>query len=156
MTSNILLREAISSDHEFIMGLSPTLAEVADLAWHSESMVQKMQDAYIEEMLAPTSTENTTFIAEENNIALGFIHVRSREDEISGETCGTIPLVAVSPLAQGKGIGKLLMNAAENWSKSQGYRLLHLEVFANNQNAQQFYQRQGFKAEMLHMIKELR
>ena len=57
--------------------------------------------------------------------------------------------------AQGLGVGRLLINAAEDWSKEQGYRLLHLEVFANNDKAQRFYDNLGFEAETLQMVKVL-
>ena len=94
-------------------------------------------------------------IAEKNGSSLGFIHVCAHEDSISGEACGTVPLLAVSPEAQGMGVGKLLIVSAESWAKKQGYRLLHLEVFANNGQALNFYQELGFEAETLHMIKPL-
>jgi ribosomal protein S18 acetylase RimI-like enzyme len=48
------------------------------------------------------------------------------------------------------------MNAAEEWAKAQGYRLMHLEVFANNNKAQKFYQNNGFNPETLHMVKPLK
>jgi ribosomal protein S18 acetylase RimI-like enzyme len=47
------------------------------------------------------------------------------------------------------------MTAAEKWARAQDYRLLHLEVFANNDKAQSFYQRIGFNKETLHMVKTL-
>jgi GNAT superfamily N-acetyltransferase len=46
----------------------------------------------------------------------------------------------LSPEAQGMGIGSMLIKAAEVWAKGLGYRLLHLEIFANNSNAYRFYQ----------------
>jgi GNAT superfamily N-acetyltransferase len=155
MNKNIIIREAHESDRAFIFELSPRLAEVAELKWHSDAVVQKMQDEYISEMLIKTLTPQTTLIAEKNSVPLGFIHARSHIDSISGETCGTVPLLAVSAQAQGLGIGKLLVKSAETWAKDLGYRLLHLEVFAKNQNAFDFYQKQGFEAETIHMIKPI-
>lgn len=155
MNNKVTIRNAQPSDHTFICELSPTLAEVAQLSWHSDDVVQTMQDDYIKEMLTPTTAANNTFIAKLDGESLGFIHVRLRKDEISSETSGTIPLLAVSPKSQGLGVGKLLISAAEKWSKAQGCRLLHLEVFANNKNATGFYQNLGFKPETLHMIKPL-
>lgn len=155
MENLVIIRKAQESDHPFIFELSPYLAEVAQLAWHTDDVIQKMQDDYISEMLATTSAPNTTFIAEINNTPLGFIHVRTHKDSISGETCGTIPLLAVSPQSQGLGLGKLLIEHAEKWAKNLGCRLLHLEVFANNKKANSFYQNIGFKAETVHMIKPL-
>jgi len=153
--NGIIIRLATDNDRDFIFKLSPRLAEVAQLQWHDDDDVQKMQDDYIKQMLTETSAPQITLIAEKNNVHLGFIHVRSHQDSISGETCGTVPLLAVAPTAQGMGIGKLLIKSAENWAKGLGYRLLHLEVFANNKNAYSFYQNQGFKAETVHMIKPL-
>ncbi len=155
MENLILVRDAQEHDHPFILKLSPNLAEVAQLEWHTDDVVLKMQDDYISEMLTETSKPNATFIAEINNIQVGFIHVRTHKDEISGETCGTIPLLAVSPKSQGSGVGKVLIEYAERWVKKLGCRLLHLEVFANNNNAKGFYENLGFKPETIHMIKPI-
>ena len=155
MENRIEIRSAVESDRSFIFELSPNLAEVAQLKWHSDDVIQKMQDDYISEMLTKTSQPNATFIAEINNMPLGFIHVRTHKDSISGETCGTIPLLAVSPKSQGLGIGKALIEFAEVWAKNLGCRLLHLEVFANNKKATGFYQKLGFSPETLHMIKTI-
>jgi GNAT superfamily N-acetyltransferase len=155
MENSVKIREAQESDHPFVFELSPLLAEVAQLEWHTYDAIQKMQDDYISEMLAETSQPNATFIAENNNIPIGFIHVRTHKDGISGEICGTIPLLAVSPKSQGFGVGKLLIEHSEKWAKNLGCRLLHLEVFANNTNANSFYQNIGFKAETVHMIKTI-
>lgn len=155
MTNNITIRNALETDRAFIFELSPRLAQVAGLTWHTDSVVQKMQDDYITEMLDQTSVPQLTLIAENNGNSLGFIHACEHKDGISGEACGTVTLLAVSSAAQGMGAGKLLVKAAEVWAKEQGYRLLHLEVFANNDNGRGFYQNLGFETETLHMIKPL-
>jgi ribosomal protein S18 acetylase RimI-like enzyme len=155
MTSEIKIRTATKEDHGYIFELSPRLAEVANLAWHDRDVVQQMQDDYIDAMLIDTSLPFTLLIAEDNATSLGFAHVKEHKDDISGEDCAMITLLAVSPIAQGKGVGLQLMQAAEHWAKQQGYRLLHLEVFANNDNAQEFYQKLEFKPEMITMVKTL-
>jgi len=155
MCSSVVIREVKEDDHPFIFELSPYLAEVAQLTWHTDEAIQKMQDDYIAEMLAQTSQPNITLIAEVDSKLLGFIHVRTIKDSISGETCGTVPLLAVSPKSQGLGLGKRLIEHAESWAKKLGCRLLHLEVFANNKKAEGFYQKIGFKPETVHMIKPI-
>ena len=155
MAIEITIRNALKDDHHFIFSLSPRLAEVANLAWHSEEVIQTMQDDYIGAMLADSSVPFALLVAEDNTSPLGFIHVKEHNDEISNEACAMVTLLAVSPVAQGRGVGKLLMQAAERWTKQQGYRLLHLEVFANNDNGQGFYRNLGFQSEMLTMVKQL-
>ena len=155
MTDHIVIRKAASDDHPFIFSLSPLLANEAKLPWHNETTMQKMQDVYIAEMLNNTEQPQLTLIAEINNEAVGFIHACSHHDSISGELCATIPLLAVSKSFNRCGVGSALMNAAEEWAKTQGYRLMHLEVFANNNKAQKFYKNNGFNPETLHMVKTL-
>jgi len=155
MTTEITIRDAHHRDYGFIFKLSPDLAKVADLTWHNDSVVAKMQDDYIAQMLNQTSVAHITLIAENSSQSLGFIYVCEHKDSISNEICGTVPLLAVTKQAQGMGVGKLLMKGAENWSKQQGYRLLHLEVFANNEKAKGFYNNLGFEPETLHMVKPL-
>ncbi len=153
MKSNIVIRKALASDREFIFSLSPNLAEVAKLDWHSDATVAKMQDGYIEEMLAESQTPNSTFVAEMNGTQLGFIHVRLQQDAISNEPAALIPLLAISAQSQGLGIGQQLISVAQSWAKELGCRLLQLEVFANNDNAIGFYKKQGFKPEIMQMTK---
>ena len=153
MNNEVIIREALESDHSFIFELSPYLAEVAQLEWHTHDVIQKMQYDYIAKMLTVTSQPNATFIAEVNNMPLGFIHVRLHKDSISGEPSVTIPLLAVTPSSQGLGVGKTLIESAEKWTKDLGCRLLHLEVFANNNKANGFYQKLGFKPETMHLVK---
>ena len=100
-TNIMIIRKAQQSDRTFIFTLSPHLAEVAKLKWHSDKVMQKMQDDYITEMLEQTSVPQMILIAEKDKIPLGFIHACEYKDNISGEVCATVTLLAVSPKAQG-------------------------------------------------------
>lgn len=151
----LTIREAQAADLPFIQSLSPSLAQVAKLGWHTDETVQTFQDDYITEMMAETPVPNVTLIAETGGTPAGFIHVREHTDEISGESCATVPLLAVSDTEQGAGIGTRLMEAAEQWAKARGFRLLHLEVFAANNPARGFYGKLGFEEETVIMVKPL-
>ncbi len=151
----ILVRIAKEADQSFIRSLSPVLAAQAKLDWHSDKAIQKFQDAYIAEMMTETSLAHVTYIAENEGVSVGFIHVREHIDEISSEKCGTVPLLAITESAQGMGAGKALMEAAETWAKNQGFRLLHLEVFSSNAQARSFYQKLAFKEDTINMVKHL-
>lgn len=153
--SSTRIRTATAQDLPFIRSLSPVLAGVIDVAWHTGEAVQSFQDDYIDAMIAPTDVRTATFIAAQASMPIGFIHVRERTDEISGEAAATVPLLAVSNAAQGSGAGRLLVAAAETWALDQGFRLLHLEVFASNSGGMGFYRHLGFQQETINMIKPL-
>lgn len=157
MTSEkITIRAAKDEDRSFIFDLSPLLAEQARLVWHSEATLRKFQDKYIADHLDGSEKGLTTLIAEMNGTACGFIIIHEGTDELSEEACTIIPLLAVSKEAQGKGVGKKLMTAAEHWALSNGHRLVQLEVFANNEQGRSFYQKQGYVEETLIMVKPLK
>ena len=82
----IKLRTAQKRDDPFIFSLSPYLAEVAQLSWHTEDVINKMQYDYIAEMLKETSVPHITYIADIDNTPSGFIHIRTQHDSISGES----------------------------------------------------------------------
>lgn len=153
--ADVTIRQMQETDLPFILSLSSTLIKSAGMPWHEGDIVQQFQDSYIMDMMAETTVQKETFIAEKEGAQAGFLQVREREDEISGEPSGTVPLLAVKPEAQSTGIGKALLKAAEEWSKQRGFRLLHLEVFAANRPARGFYQNMGFQEETVHMIKPL-
>ncbi|MGE5377355.1 MAG: GNAT family N-acetyltransferase [Bacteroidota bacterium] len=52
--------------------------------------------------------------------------------------------LAVDQKFEGQGIGRLLLEVAEDWTRSNGYHLLTLYVFAGNTRALQIYEKHGF------------
>ena len=86
---------------------------------------------------------------------LGYIHMRSGRDGVSDEPCGYVSLLALEEDAEGSGVGRRLMAEAEAWARACGYRLLSLDVFADNRRAVDFYERDGFKAETIRLVKVL-
>ncbi|WND04115.1 GNAT family N-acetyltransferase [Temperatibacter marinus] len=151
----ITLRSATPNDREFILSLSPILAEPIKLAWHSDAAIKMFQQAYILEMLECEKSESHTVIAEIDTQPVGFIHACKSKDEVSGEACGTIPLLAVKKEAQHSGVGKALMQEAESWARKKDYRLLHLEVFSSNTEGRGFYKALGYGEDTINLIKEL-
>ena len=51
----------------------------------------------------------------------------------------------VDPSARGKGVGDSLISAVRAWAEGAGYQQLMLWVTEGNTNAEQLYQRHGFR-----------
>lgn len=65
----------------------------------------------------------------------------------------TVDNLVVEQNNQGRGIGKQLMKAAEDWARTQQAQELSLQVYEKNQGAQRFYQQLGFET-VSHLMRK--
>lgn len=81
------------------------------------------------------------------------------DDRIAGYACGTVDrasglghldILAVDPACQGKGHGRQLLHAFEDWLRSQGAGHLTFESLTDNDAANHLYLEEGFQALASH------
>ncbi len=102
-------------------------------------------------------TDSAVFVAEdESGRPLGFVHVHVATDFFTGEEHGHVSDVVTAPGEEGRGIGRMLMAAAEDWSRERGHRLLSLNVFDGNLRPRELYRRLGYAPDTIRMVKVLR
>lgn len=89
----------------------------------------------------------TVIVASENGMPLGFI----RGTYTKWNMVGNIGLIATAAAAQGKGVGKALMAAFEDWSRERKVRKIFVDTSDENKNAQVFYIKCGYSPE-LYMV----
>jgi len=69
---------------------------------------------------------------------------------------GWLYYVAVSPSQRGRGLGRALMTAAEQWLAEQGARVIRLMVRAENEGVTSYYRSLGYEdSNMLVLGKRL-
>lgn len=151
----IIVVPAEPSDMPFIHSLSPRLSRVPGPPWHGVAAMDGFQDRHMAASFAPVDGASTLIARGEDGTRLGYIHLRPGKDGVTDEPCGYISLLAVTEEAQGRGVARWLMEAAEGWARDRGYRLLSLDVFAHNRRAIEFYERGGFESETYRMVKPL-
>ena len=86
-----------------------------------------------------TSPRQEIWIAGEGNHLLGSLFLRFHP-----HTC-RIHSIAVAPSAQGRGIGKRLLQKAHSRARSRGCSRMSLEADARNQSLLTWYQHNGYK-----------
>ena len=153
--TTITLRAATGDDRIFIDGLSSRLSSVPRPAWHDLVAMEGFQDRHMAASFAPAEGAATLIACAEDGKRLGYIHLRPAKDGVTDEPCGYISLLATTAEAEGTGVAARLMSAAEEWARGRGYRLLSLDVFADNKRAIEFYERRGFRSETFRMVKPL-
>ena len=156
MSALTIRPEGDEADRAFIRGLNGRLTGVIDAPAHSRDDVLAFQDRFTVSAFDADEENGATFLAvDEDGRRLGYVNVREGLDDIANESCGYIALLAVTAEAEGKGVGQSLLQEAARWTAEKGFRRLALDVFASNDRAQHFYQRAGFAAETIRMIKRL-
>ncbi len=126
----------------------PKIVEVADATWKqtyasiiSQEQVDFMYErTYSADALKEQMQNGVTFLmCMENDCILGFVAYEIKEEGIL-----YIPKLYVKPETHGKGIGRMLLDAAENIAIKN--RLDFLELNVNRKNpAMYFYKKIGFE-----------
>lgn len=150
------LRPSRPDDREFLLSLSPRLAGVPGPAWHDLAAMEGFQERYMAATFASADEGAQTLVAcSSDGRRLGYVHMRPSKDGVTDEPCGYVSLLALEKDAEGAGIARRMIEAAEAWARARGYRFLSLDVFADNRRAVEFYERRGFRTETLRMVKPL-
>lgn len=126
-----MIREAAASDAAALAALSTQLGYPA-----------KPEEAA--KRLAALGPGNAILVAEEEDAVLGWIHVcgiRFFQSPPFAEIGGLV----VDEAARGKGVGKLLVQAAVRWAAEQGYGKLRVRSNVVREDAHRFYEREGFR-----------
>jgi GNAT superfamily N-acetyltransferase len=103
----------------------------------------------------PPGTE--TFVAaDRDDRPLGLLMVQPAKEYFTGGERAYVEVLAVTGEAEGRGVGRALMEQAEKWARARGYGEIALDVFASNDRAIRFYQQAGYEADHIRMVKRLR
>lgn len=90
------------------------------------------------------SDDDCAYIALEGNQILGWIHgFKTRRIETG--TFVEIGGLVVDDKSRGKGVGKVLVAAARDWSRAQGISTLKVRSNVIRTEAHRFYTQQGFR-----------
>jgi ribosomal protein S18 acetylase RimI-like enzyme len=150
----IQIRQHKPSDNEFILSLVPRFSEFELPEWRQGDEIDSTNQASIERALNQPGPDSAIFMAEDENGSLaGFIHLQTETDYFRDEKYGYISDLAVDAAFEGQGIGRTLLETAEEWARTKGYRLLALYVFSGNRRARQLYEKYGFKEEVIKYAK---
>ena len=126
-----MIREAAASDAAALAALSTQLGYPA-----------KPEEAA--ERLSTLGDAGAVLVAEEDGAVLGWIHVcgiRFFQSPPFAEIGGLV----VDEAARGRGVGKLLVQAAVRWAAEQGYARLRVRSNVVREDAHRFYEREGFR-----------
>ena len=105
------------------------------------------------------SDEGRCFLVKDENKYVAFLHVGIRRDYVEGSSHSPVAYIEgvyVKPDYREHGIGKWLVNCAEDWALGKGLRQIASDTEADNVTSIEFHRKAGFQAShMVCFIKDL-
>jgi len=144
------IRPATAADLPWILDLVPRLHEFGPPSWRTIEQMNAAERADLTNALARPDDGTEVFLVIER---LGFLYATTRTDFFTGERHAHIKDIVVAKDGEGRGVGRELLAAAEEWAKSKGHRLITLSVFPANERAVKVYRSAGYETDVLLMLK---
>ena len=107
--------------------------------WHAAGVARPWNDPLKDIAFARRDAHSTVLVAVLDGRAAGTVMVGEDGHR------GWVYYVATAPEHQGKGLGRALMSAAEDWLAKRGVWKLQLLVREDNAQVKDFYQRLGYR-----------
>lgn len=148
------IREALSSDLDDMLELFPRLASF-ELPNNRNPRHLWQGDARLLVSWADGKTSNilVNVAKDDSGRLLGMTMVSMREELLSHNASAHLEVIVIADNAQGMGVGRELLRAAEEGAMKRGALSMSLHVFAANQRARRMYVGAGYDEELLRCIK---
>lgn len=153
--AHVTIRDAQPGDRAFIMRASARLSEFGSPAWRTREEIVEGERRTLRAFFDDPPSTSSLLVAEADGAPQGFVYLEEMRDYFTLELHGHIGILAVDAGAEGRGAGRALMTAAENWARSRGYRKLTLSVFEENRRARAVYEHVGFAPDTIKYQKQL-
>jgi GNAT superfamily N-acetyltransferase len=111
--------------------------------------------SYVQRGRLLTEPGSEAFVATIDGEPCGVVSVHPDTDYFTGHPRVYVDILVVAHEAEGKGVGRALMARVERWARDNAFREVVLDVFAGNQGAIAFYERQGYQPDHIRMAKPL-
>ena len=144
------VKELLYELHEYIMSIDKEGYNVISLEYKDDFFNKVMKE--IKEY------KGKIFLYEENNkivgLIVGSINNEETDDyDFKAPKRGRINELIVNKEYRGRNIGQKLFDAMEDYLRKEGCKAILIGVFAYNDSARRFYEKNGYHLRMTDMIK---
>lgn len=146
------VRPFVSADRSAVLNLVPRLT-IGVAPWRDHVAVAAAVRGWIDKSTEPNGG-GAAFVAVAERGVVGFVSVASIE-HFAGERDAYIGELIVDEAFEGRGAGRRLIAAAEQWAREAGYRCITLDTGAANSRAREFYSRLGYCEEDVKLTRIL-
>lgn len=150
------IRPAVPADEAFLTGLLWRLADFEVPPWRTAKEIADGDLRILLDALHRPQGDTVILVAEATaGTPAGYAFVSTKIDYFTHVSHAHVEVLAVSPGAEGRGIGGALLDAAERWAASRGHSQITLNVWWQNTRARAVYDHLGYQPETIHLRKAL-
>ena len=123
-----------------------------------DAMIRTDSDVHYYDLAALImSSEAEVVVAELGSevIATGYARLKVADPYFKHDRYSYLGFMYVVPEHRGRGVNRMIIAALEAWSRSQGVKVMELEVYAETAAATKAYQKSGYNSLILTMRKSL-
>jgi GNAT superfamily N-acetyltransferase len=154
--SRITVRDATAADRDFVVSLVPRLRAFGPPPLRPADALDHAERLTLERAFEDLGPDSLLVVAELAGVGrAGVAYAETWIDYFTGEQHGHLGILIVAERAEGRGVGRALLEATEAWAAGRGYRFLTLNVFAANEHARRVYERAGYVEDAIRYVKEL-
>ena len=149
------VRLYVDRDHDSVMALADRLTAGA-ASWRDRTRWLAVVRGWVAESISAADTPmHAMYVAVVDDHVVGFVAVSTRM-HFTGALDAYVGELVVNSDVERRGVGRMLLEAAETWARDQGFTTVTLDTGAANTAARAFYLAAGFVEEDIRLAKRLR
>ena len=149
------IRRGERGDRARILALADRLAAFGPTTRPAREIATRERRALADALERPSPGSALLVAHHQDHGLAGVVLLETRRDYFTDEAHGHVAILVVAREAEGQGVGRALLDAADEWGRRRGFRRLTLAVFADNARAKALYARHGWQLELETHFKTL-
>jgi ribosomal protein S18 acetylase RimI-like enzyme len=149
-----VIRQATPSDRAFVLNLASRLVDGFDAPSHrtKAELIEGDRRALEAWFNDPARDDEALLVADVDGQPVGCAYLVTLVDYFNERPHAHLSVLAVEKAAEGQGVGSALLEACEQWARSQGSDRLTLSALVTNTRARGLYERRGFGGEYIRYV----
>ncbi|MDZ7644863.1 MAG: GNAT family N-acetyltransferase [Woeseiaceae bacterium] len=154
-SSRVTIRDATTADGDAMLALLPRLADFEVPPHRRPEHLWQADAALLRRWLDGEADHCLVQVAVAEARIIGVTLTSLRPDPLSHAPGAHLEVIVVANGFEGCGVGRQLLDAAENKALAHGAEAMTLHVISSNARARAVYEQCGYTGEMLRYIKPL-
>lgn len=147
------IRDATPADLPSVLELTARLPVFGPPEWRTTEEIVEGERRAVRAFFQKSPEGSRLLVAEEDGRAQGYALLETLTDYFTLERHGHVGILAVAAEAEGRGLARALLDAADAWARENGFSRMTLNVFAGNRHARDVYEHLGFAPETVRYLK---